>query len=164
MNHDSCFGVRGPPKILLPWVPILSDRSLLGACKIRRGGNVIQDRIQNYTSGSTKAGEPSPPWRTKIVMACFRTTPRDESQTVSNNPLRCSNATLKPTYLTILFFTFWTYTMWGNYYNHEKFRLWSFDRFVRFQVTRIHLCCFNGGALLYVCFSVSMYVREHDSV
>ena len=27
-NHDSWFGVRGPPKILLPWVPTFVDRSL----------------------------------------------------------------------------------------------------------------------------------------
>ena len=31
-----------------------------GVCKIRRRCNVLQVPIQNYTSGGTKAGEPSP--------------------------------------------------------------------------------------------------------
>ena len=49
-----------------------------GACKIRRECNVLQVPFQNYTSGGTKAGELSPPWKIKIVMACLRTILRDD--------------------------------------------------------------------------------------
>ena len=52
----------------------------------------------NYISGGTKEGEPSPPLRIKIVMACLRTILRIESQTVGNNPLRCSGP-INPTLL-----------------------------------------------------------------
>ena len=69
-----------------------------GACKIRRRCNVLQVPIQYYTSGSTKAGKPFPPWRIKIVMACLRTILRDESPTVGNSSLYCSSPTLNPTY------------------------------------------------------------------
>ena len=51
----------------------------------------------NYTYGGTKAGEPSPPWKTKIVMACVRNILRVESQTVCSSPLRSSSPTLNPT-------------------------------------------------------------------
>ena len=58
-----------------------------GAWKIRRGCNVLQVPIQNYTSGHTKAGEPSPPGLIKIAMACIRIILRDEGQTVGNSSL-----------------------------------------------------------------------------
>ena len=58
-----------------------------GACRICRGCNALQVPIQNYSSGDTKAGEPAPPGRIKIAMACLWITLRDESQTVSNSPL-----------------------------------------------------------------------------
>ena len=53
----------------------------------------LSSSLSNYTSGCTKDGEPSPPWRIKIVMACHRTILRDESQTVGNRPLRGSSPT-----------------------------------------------------------------------
>ena len=36
------------------------------------------------------------PWKIKIVMACLRPILRDESQNVSNSPLRSSSPTLNP--------------------------------------------------------------------
>ena len=47
--------------------------------------------LENYTSGGTEGGEPSPPWRIKIVMAYLRIILKDESHTVGNSPLRCSS-------------------------------------------------------------------------
>ena len=48
----------------------------------------------NYTSGGTKVGEPSPPWKIKIVMPCLRIILRNESQTVINSPLHSSSPPL----------------------------------------------------------------------
>ena len=73
-----------------------------GSCKIRRGCSVFLVPIQNYTPEDTKAWEPSHSWRIKIVIACLQTIPRDESQTVGNSSLRCSNPTLNPTYQSTL--------------------------------------------------------------
>ena len=50
----------------------------------------------NYTSEGTNAGEPSPPWKIKIVMACLRTILRDESQAIGNSPIRSSSPILNP--------------------------------------------------------------------
>ena len=55
-----------------------------GAWKIRRGCNVLQVPIQNYTSRGTKVKEPSSPWWIKIEMAYLQIILRDESQTVGN--------------------------------------------------------------------------------
>ena len=71
----------------------------LGACKIRSGCNIPQVPIQYYTTGGTKVKELSPHWRIKTVMACVRTILRDESETVSNSPLRFSSPTPNLTYL-----------------------------------------------------------------
>ena len=66
-----------------------------GACKICWGCNVLQVLIHpNYSSGGTKAGEPSPPWWMKIVMGRVRIILRDQSETVGNSPLHCSSQTL----------------------------------------------------------------------
>ena len=54
------------------------------------------ESLSGISSGGTKAGKPSPQWQIKIVMACFRIILRNESQTVSNSPLRNSNPTLSP--------------------------------------------------------------------
>ena len=51
----------------------------------------------NYTSGGSKAGELSPPWKIRTVMACYRTILRDESHTVRNSPLRSYSPTLNST-------------------------------------------------------------------
>ena len=48
----------------------------------------------NYTAGGTIAGEPSPPWRIKIVMSSLRLILRDEFQTIHNSPLRSSSSTV----------------------------------------------------------------------
>ena len=56
-----------------------------GVCKIRRVCNILHVPIQNYTSGGTKAGEPTPPWQIKIMMACHRAIHWDESW--SEDPL-----------------------------------------------------------------------------
>ena len=58
-----------------------------GAYKNRCGCNVLQVPIQKYTSGGTKAGEPSAPWWIKIVTVCLGIILRDVSQTVDNRPL-----------------------------------------------------------------------------
>ena len=54
--------VRGLPGKTPPCTLIVPD-----ACKIRRGCNVFQVPIQNYSSGCTKAGKPSPPWQIKTM-------------------------------------------------------------------------------------------------
>ena len=51
----------------------------------------------NYTSGGTKAGEPSLPGRIKIVMAYLRIILRDEFQTIDNSPLAQLQSDIKPT-------------------------------------------------------------------
>ena len=55
--------------------------------KIRHGCNVLQVPIHILRLGGTKEGEPSPPGRIKIVMACVSIILRDESLTVGNSPL-----------------------------------------------------------------------------
>ena len=72
----------------LTWRKLPCTQMALGACKIRRGCNVLPyNSHPNYTSGDTKAGETSPPGRIKIAMACLRIILRDESQTICNSPL-----------------------------------------------------------------------------
>ena len=74
--------VRGSPGEKPPCMLMTSD-----AYKICGEGNVLLVPFQITPLGGTKAGEPSHPWRIKIVMACLRIILRDESQTVGNNPL-----------------------------------------------------------------------------
>ena len=49
-----------------------------GACKIRRVAILFKFPSKLYLWG-TKVGKPSPPWRTKFVIACLRSILRDES-------------------------------------------------------------------------------------
>ena len=57
LNSGPVARVRGLPEKTLPCTLMAP-----GACKIRRGRNVLQVPIQNYTSGGTKEGVQSPPW------------------------------------------------------------------------------------------------------
>ena len=50
-----------------------------------------------------------PPWRIKIVMTCLRIIIRNESQTVSNSPLRSSGPMLNPTPGIILILVYKTF-------------------------------------------------------
>ena len=60
-----------------------------GACKIRRGCNVLQVHIQIIPLGVPKR-------KIKIVITCLKTILTGESQTVGNNPLRSYSPTLNP--------------------------------------------------------------------
>ena len=80
-----------------------------GACKIRRGCNVLQVPVQIIPLGVPKLGRYPPPWLIKIVKAFLRIIRWDESQNVENSPLRInikiahqhpgSSPTLNPTQL-----------------------------------------------------------------
>ena len=58
-----------------------------GACKFRRGCNVLQVSIQIILLKVSKRESHIPPRRIKIAMAWLRIIFRDESQTVGNRPL-----------------------------------------------------------------------------
>ena len=59
--------VRGSPIETLPCTLVAP-----GACKIRRGCNILKVPIQIMPLGGIKVGEPSPPGRINIVMASLR--------------------------------------------------------------------------------------------
>ena len=69
-----------------------------GACKIRRGCNVLRTPMQIIRLGGVpKRGGASCPWRSKIMMACLWIILNDESQIVSNSQMRSFSPTLNPT-------------------------------------------------------------------
>ena len=69
----------------------------IGTCVIQNPSWAQCPPIPNQITVGTTAGEPFPPWRIKIVLACFRIILRDETQTVDNSPLRSTSSTLNPT-------------------------------------------------------------------
>ena len=83
--------VRGSPGEKLPCTLMAH-----GACKIRRGCNVLQVPIQIIPLEVPQVGESSSPQKIKIVMACLRTILRDESLTVGSRLPALLQSNVKP--------------------------------------------------------------------
>ena len=157
MLNDSLFPGGGPR---LP-----SRQSTQG---VRKGGPGFQDRlaknrqirqwhlvhIKSFVGAMTskfpsklylwayKRGEPCPPWRMKIAMACLRIILRDEFQTVGNSSLALLKTDVKPTQPNL------TQTRGGP-------TLYSLPPFVTIEFGNKS---FNFSKTLIVCFS--MFVHD----
>ena len=71
----------------LAWRKLPCTLMAPGACKLRRGYNVLLVPFQIIPLGEPKRGEPFPPGQINIAIACLRIILRNESRIVGNSPL-----------------------------------------------------------------------------